>query len=92
MRPANEYHDTRRMLVRLLKQPGDGPVSIVDLSDRDKEFLKATCTVTVLLYQICHMAGFSAADAVEGFAALTTNIDKTIYSICDEELPDAPKN
>ena len=87
MRPRNEYHDARRMLVHLMRLPGDGKVSTDTVSSTDMEFLKATCAITVLMYQICYMAGFDAKRAVEGFEALTVDVKKKIYDICDEELP-----
>jgi hypothetical protein len=93
MRPRTEYHDARRMLIKLLQQPDDGPVDISGLDEGERDFLKATCTLTVLLYQICFMAKFEAELALQGYAALTVAVLPTIYAICDEELPsDAPKN
>lgn len=81
MRPANEYHDARRMLIALLSQPNDGPVDISGLSEAEARFLEATCAVTVLLYNICHTAGFDADEAMKGVAAL--EIARHVEEICE---------
>jgi hypothetical protein len=76
------------MLIHLLSQPDDGPVSIgPDVKPADREFLKATCAATVLLYQISFMSAFDAKRAAEGFEAITRDAVRNIYGICDEELP-----
>jgi hypothetical protein len=81
MRPRTEYHDSRRMLIQLLTEPDDGPVSIGDdLSDRDLEFLKAASAANVLLYLICYTAGFDEAEAMRGIEAL--EIERHVKEIC----------
>lgn len=87
MRLSTEYHDARRMLRHLLKMPGDGKVEATGYTEAETEFMKATCAHVVMLYQICFMAGFDAANAMKGVEALTVETKKMVYEICDEELP-----
>jgi hypothetical protein len=82
MRPSTEYHDARRMMIELFRLPDDGPVVGVDnLIDHEREFMKATCATTVLLYTLCHMAGLDAEEAKQGLKCL--ELEKHINEICD---------
>jgi hypothetical protein len=81
MRPAEEYHNARRMLIALLSQPDDGPVDISGLSEVDARFLGASCAATVLLYNICYTADFDANEAMKGVAAL--EMARHVEEICE---------
>jgi hypothetical protein len=82
MRPRNEYHDARRMLVELFRQPDDGPIIGIDeFSNDQREFMKTTCASTVMLYTICYIAGFDADEAKRGLKAL--ELEKLIDEICE---------
>jgi hypothetical protein len=78
----NEYHDARLLLIELFRLPNDGPVIGVDeFTEDQREFMKATCAATVLLYNICYTAGFDASEAKRGLKAL--ELEKLIDGICE---------
>lgn len=82
MRPRTEYHDARRLLIALLQQPDDGPVDLKGISDREKAFGTVTSAHLVILYQLCHAAGFDADEARVGLAKLSENAAAQIEEIC----------
>jgi hypothetical protein len=68
------------MLVELFRQHDDGPI-VIDLNEREREFMKATSAATVLLYIICHAAQFDPERAKRGLAAMELN--SKIDDICE---------
>jgi hypothetical protein len=70
-----DFEEARRMLVELLWCDDDAPVVGVDaLSHYERDFLITTCAATIMLGQICRIAGFNEADALKGLAALQLDV------------------
>jgi hypothetical protein len=81
MKPRTEYHDARRIMIELYREDGDDPVNIAVYSEREREFMKATCASTVLLHTVCRIAGFNAAEAKRGLKAM--ELEQMIERICE---------
>lgn len=82
--PRDDLRVARRMLVELLGEYKDTQIKdIHKLTDAEKTFLIGSCASTVLLFQICYIAGFDEDVARAGWEALKRDADGKIKTICN---------
>jgi hypothetical protein len=78
-----EFHNSRRMLVGLLAQPDDAPVTgIEQLRISDRLFLVCTCSMQMIEITSCAMASYDPDGAIEGLEALIVDARRRIIELC----------
>ncbi len=80
-----KFNETRRLLIKLLQRPGDGPVVITGpINDEDHEMLVVGCMLDLLVLTIANAASFDPADARVGISKLTGDMQRASDKVCAE--------
>jgi len=77
--------ESRAALVQALKDDLDPPiVGIDELGDMERRELIVMCAATVIAFEICHAALYKTDFALEGVAALFSDMRERVCNICAE--------
>lgn len=95
MKALTRFHFCRRMLIHILKRPGDASTDMEEaLNEALKEdcidCVNISCLLTVLTYSLCAVTDFNEAKALEGVRAVLLDVENDVRRVCSGEEP--PKN